>query len=95
MSMISAYEAQLAPYAARTDNSRGRQTPEPGPQTRSEFQRDRDRIIHCTAFRRLEYKTQVFVNHGEPESAQALADGIRRDLDIAVVVPELGERVRV
>ena len=63
MSMISAYELQLAPYAARTDNSRGRQTPEPGPQTRSEFQRDRDRIIHCTAFRRLEYKTQVFVNH--------------------------------
>jgi dGTPase len=63
MSMITAYEAQLAPYAARTDNSLGRQTPEASPQTRSEFQRDRDRIIHCTAFRRLEYKTQVFVNH--------------------------------
>ena len=39
--------------------------------------------------------TQVFVNHGEPESAQALADRIRRDLDIAVDVPEVGERVRV
>ena len=63
MSMITAYEAQLAPYAARSDNSLGRQTPEASPQTRSEFQRDRDRIIHCTAFRRLEYKTQVFVNH--------------------------------
>lgn len=63
MSMITAYEAQLAPYAARSDNSLGRQTPESSPQTRSEFQRDRDRIIHCTAFRRLEYKTQVFVNH--------------------------------
>ena len=63
MSMITAYEAQLAPYAASTDNSLGRQTPEASPQTRSEFQRDRDRIIHCTAFRRLEYKTQVFVNH--------------------------------
>jgi dGTPase len=63
MSMITDYEAQLAPYAARTDNSLGRQTPEARPQTRSEFQRDRDRIIHCAAFRRLEYKTQVFVNH--------------------------------
>lgn len=63
MSMITAYEAQLAPYAARSDNSLGRQTPEASPQTRSEFQRDRDRIIHCAAFRRLEYKTQVFVNH--------------------------------
>lgn len=61
--MITAYEAQLAPYAARSDNSLGRQAPEASPQTRSEFQRDRDRIIHCTAFRRLEYKTQVFVNH--------------------------------
>jgi len=63
MSMITTYEAQLAPYAARSDNSLGRQAPEASPQTRSEFQRDRDRIIHCTAFRRLEYKTQVFVNH--------------------------------
>lgn len=63
MSMITAYEAQLAPYAARSDNSLGRQSPEASPQTRSEFQRDRDRIIHCAAFRRLEYKTQVFVNH--------------------------------
>ncbi|NCW84671.1 MAG: deoxyguanosinetriphosphate triphosphohydrolase [Oxalobacteraceae bacterium] len=61
--MIDSYETQLASYAARTDNSIGRQTPEPSPQTRTEFQRDRDRIIHCTAFRRLEYKTQVFVNH--------------------------------
>jgi dGTPase len=63
MSMITTYEEQLAPYAARSDNSLGRQAPEASPQTRSEFQRDRDRIIHCTAFRRLEYKTQVFVNH--------------------------------
>jgi len=63
VSIIDAYEIQLASYAARADNSIGRQTPEPSPQTRTEFQRDRDRIIHCTAFRRLEYKTQVFVNH--------------------------------
>ena len=53
----------LAPYAARSETSRGRRFPEPPPAYRSEFQRDRDRIIHSTAFRRLLYKTQVFVNH--------------------------------
>jgi dGTPase len=53
----------LAPYAARDETSRGRRHPEAPPAYRSEYQRDRDRIIHCAAFRRLEYKTQVFVNH--------------------------------
>ncbi|MGH8290789.1 MAG: deoxyguanosinetriphosphate triphosphohydrolase [Steroidobacteraceae bacterium] len=53
----------LAPYAARDDRSRGRRYPEPKPEFRSEYQRDRDRIIHSNAFRRLVYKTQVFVNH--------------------------------
>ncbi|WP_050466731.1 deoxyguanosinetriphosphate triphosphohydrolase [Herbaspirillum chlorophenolicum] len=53
----------LAPYAANSANSRGRRFDETPPGSRSEFQRDRDRIVHSTAFRRLEYKTQVFVNH--------------------------------
>jgi dGTPase len=55
--------SDLAPYAARPERSRGRRHREPPPRGRSEYQRDRDRIIHSTAFRRLEYKTQVFVNH--------------------------------
>ena len=53
----------LAIYAAHPDRSRGRKHSEAPPLGRNEFQRDRDRIIHSTAFRRLEYKTQVFVNH--------------------------------
>ena len=53
----------LARYAAHDTHSRGRRHPEPKPDFRSEYQRDRDRIIHSNAFRRLVYKTQVFVNH--------------------------------
>lgn len=53
----------LAPYASQPQRSRGRVHAEPAAQGRSDFQRDRDRIIHSTAFRRLEYKTQVFINH--------------------------------
>ena len=53
----------LAPYAAKSAESLGRAYPESEHGMRTAFQRDRDRIIHTTAFRRLEYKTQVFVNH--------------------------------
>jgi dGTPase len=54
---------ELAPYAARSEQSLGRRHSESYKDDRPAFQRDRDRIIHCAAFRRLEYKTQVFVNH--------------------------------
>lgn len=54
---------QPAPFACDPSHSRGRLHPEPPTNARSDFQRDRDRIIHCNAFRRLKYKTQVFVYH--------------------------------
>ncbi|MCB0271643.1 MAG: deoxyguanosinetriphosphate triphosphohydrolase [Bdellovibrionales bacterium] len=53
----------LAPYASHASQSRGRKIPEPESSNRTCFQRDRDRVLHSTAFRRMEYKTQVFVNH--------------------------------
>lgn len=53
----------LAPYASDPAHSRGRRFPQPEAPTRTAFQRDRDRVIHSTAFRRLVYKTQVFLNH--------------------------------
>jgi dGTPase len=56
-------DTRLAPYAQHEGLSRGRRYAEPPPRHRGEYQRDRDRIVHSTAFRRLVYKTQVFVNH--------------------------------
>src|SRR5215211_67747 len=53
----------LAPYGMKSGDSKGREFPEAEPDFRTSFQRDRDRVLHTTAFRRLEYKTQVFVNH--------------------------------
>ncbi len=91
----------LAPYAMRSHNSRGRRVAEPPHAMRTCFQRDRDRIIHCAAFRRLEYKTQVFVNHEGDyyrtrlthtlEAAQvtrtvAQALGLNRDLAEAIAL---------
>ena len=75
----------LAPYAATDRTSRGRSHPESGPGLRSQYQRDRDRIIHCAAFRRLEYKTQVFVNHE--------GDMFRTRLTHSIEVSQIGRTI--
>jgi dGTPase len=56
-------DKSLAPYGVRSKNTKGRSYPEDEPEYRTSYQRDRDRILHTTAFRRLEYKTQVFINY--------------------------------
>lgn len=75
----------LACYAVSEENSLGRRIPEPSPLHRNQFQRDRDRIIHSSAFRRLEYKTQVFPNH--------FGDMFRTRLTHSLEVTQIGRTI--
>ncbi len=83
--------ADLAPYAVSDANSRARKISEAAPGTRSEFQRDRDRIIHSGAFRRLEYKTQVFVNH----EGDLFRTRLTHSIEVAQIARSIARRLQL
>jgi dGTPase len=81
----------LAPYAVRPDFSRGRRFPEPEAPDRSPYQRDRDRVVHATAFRKLQYKTQVFVTR----EGDFYRTRLTHSLEVAQIARSIARRLRL
>ena len=82
---------ELAPYAVRAETSRGRLIPEPQSGMRGPYQRDRDRVIHSTAFRKLQYKTQVFVNH----EGDFYPTRLTHSIEVAQIARSIGRALRL
>src|SRR3954465_4014019 len=81
----------LAPYAQLSADSRGRKFPEPAPEWRTQYQRDRDRVIHSRAFRRLEYKTQVFLNG----TGDHLRTRLTHTIEVAAIARNIARALRL